>query len=214
MPWRPPCLLPWPGPSGLMPMTPAEANNSLGLPILADSLPSPTPTVARWHGPQGWVEGAGCWCTCPIAGANHILGTFEVNSTGALTYDAQDCSWLPLTDPTSTCTLHPPLAGRATVPRSASEREENRPAWATQVTCWPRLVPLALDLKALARGASRAAATASQASPFTVHPTGRPQLCRGRRTVVRGWPLITTIRPSVKNWHIVSRRNLRSRNGI
>ena len=79
---------------------------------------------------------------------------------------------------------HDTLAGRATVPRSASEREENRPGWATQVSCWPRLVSLALDLKVLARGASRAAATASQASPFTVHPTGRPAAgpmhCRAR----------------------------------
>ena len=44
--WRQPCLLLWPGPSGLVPMAPDKANNSLGSPRLADSLPSLRPTVA------------------------------------------------------------------------------------------------------------------------------------------------------------------------
>ena len=78
-------------------------------------------------------------------------------------------------------TPHPPplLAGRATMPRWASEREDNRPEWATQVSFWPWPVPLALDMKGLARGASRAAAKARHAPSLTVHPTGCPQ--RGHR---------------------------------
>ena len=82
-----------------------------------------SPSTCKFSRPgEGWVEG--CWCTCPIAGANHILGTFEVNSTGAVTYDAQDCSWLPLTDPTST--PHPPPTPRGPCHRATVGLGEGR----------------------------------------------------------------------------------------